>query len=106
MPGGVRFTSRVATLTIFAAQPGALRGLRFAERLQDGLEKDEAIGAAEARVAGALRMGHEAKDVARAVADAGDVLGGAVGVGVVGRVAELIAVAEHDLAVAIELGKG
>ncbi len=48
---------------------------------QHGAENDEAVLAAHKRLGGALRVGHHAEDVAAFVADAGDVLQGAVGVG-------------------------
>ena len=51
-------------------------------------------------------MGHEAGDVALAIADAGDVVHGAVGIagGVVGAVGS--GVAEEDLVVFFQIGEG
>src|SRR5512134_2436701 len=63
---------------------------------QYGGEQDEAVGAAEHRLAGALRMRHEPDDVAFFVADAGDVVDGAVRVRQISDVPLRVAVAEDD----------
>jgi cyanophycinase-like exopeptidase len=65
----------------------------------------EAIGAAEERIAGALRVGHQAEDIAGFVSDSRDVFPRSVGIGLIRCPALGIAVAEDDLAVEAEAGE-
>src|SRR5262245_32259642 len=63
--------------------PGALRsrgpgGAMRGERRQDRLEQHEAVCAPEGGFAGALRVRHEANDIAAVAADARDVVDRAV----------------------------
>ena len=51
------------------------------EVVDHGREEEAAIGATEEGVAGAFRVGHEAEDVAVWVDDPGDVIEGAIWVG-------------------------
>src|SRR5208337_5039276 len=70
-----------------------------------GAEDDEAVLGVEAGFHGAFRVGHEAGDVAPAIADAGDVVHGAVGIAgvVVGGVGR--GVAEKDLVIFFDGGE-
>src|SRR5258708_6232016 len=84
------------------------------ERFDHRTENDQAISGAESGFHGALGMGHEAGDVAFAVADSSDIVNCAVGItsvvsflgsrkatdGTVGR-----CVAEDDLAILFEFGE-
>ena len=62
--------------------------------MQEGLEDEAAVGAAEDGFAGAFGVGHQTEDVTAFVADAGNVVDGAVGV---------VHVADDDAVVALEL---
>src|SRR6266403_5577495 len=75
------------------------------ERFNHGTENDQAISGAESGFHGALGMGHEAGDVALAVADASDIANCAVWIAraVVGTVGSCVA--ENYLAVLLELGE-
>src|SRR5690606_42014240 len=73
------------------------------ERLDHRLESEPSIGASERRFAGALGMRHHPHDVAAPVADAGDVVERSVGVDGRSGLAVLVGVAEHDLAVRLQL---
>ena len=76
------------------------------ERLHHRRENAFAVLAAEPRVAGAVGVGHQAENVARAVANARDVRARAVGVGRDGRLAGLrIDVAHEHLIVRLQFGQ-
>ena len=77
-----------------------------AQMVEDGLENEVAVGAAEPRLARPLGVGHEAEDVAARVADARDVLERSVRVARVRDHALGVAVTEQDLAVGGQLGQG
>src|SRR6266581_9375319 len=66
----------------------------LARRFDERGQNQRSVGRAEQRVDGVLRMGHEAHDVAALVADAGDVVDGAVA---------RLAVAQDNLTVRLEL---
>src|SRR6266851_5038112 len=85
---------------------GMTPGSHPRERRGDGLEDGEAVGVAEERLGAALRMGHHAEDVALAVADAGDVAGGAVRIRLARDPSFDVAVSEDDLPIALELVEG
>src|SRR5260370_14778526 len=83
------------------------------ERFDHGTENDQAISGAESGFHGALGMGHQACDVAFAVADSSDIVNCAVGIAggvsffLGGRsTADAIrrCVAEDDLAILLEFG--
>ena len=69
------------------------------------MQDHEAVGAAEGWVAGALGVRHEAENIARFVADAGDVFAGAVRICGIGHGASGVAVAHEDLVVGVEFGE-
>src|SRR5216684_7934354 len=75
------------------------------ERFDHRTENDQAISGAESGFHGALGMGHEAGDVAFAVADARDIVQGTVGIArrVVCSVRR--GVAENDLTIFLEFGE-
>jgi len=66
----------------------------------------QAVGAAENLLAGALGMGHQAGHVAGLVADAGDVAQGTVGVGLVGWFASGVDILPEDLTAGLEFFQG
>lgn len=68
------------------------------------MKETEAIhaSAAERRLAGSLRMRHEAEHVASDIADTGDVVDGAIGIAVLTNATLGVAVAKDDLGFALE----
>ena len=75
-------------------------GLQGAE--QGALDHAATVRAAKRQLEQPFRMGHEADDAARLVANAGDVALGAVGVGLGRCLARLVAIAKHDAPFAFE----
>ena len=83
------------------------RHLRAAQGVDHGAEEDAAVGAAgQLGLHGVLRVRHHAEHVARLVADAGDVVERAVGVGALGPLAGGVDVAHDDLVVGLHLLEG
>src|SRR5690349_16260881 len=76
------------------------------QRFDQGMEQDEAVGGIESGFDGALGMGHKADNVAFAVADAGNVVDGAVRIArrVIGAVG--CGVAENNLAILFQFSHG
>ena len=101
--------SRVALSCLaVSAHADALSGCRQRARgmrRNDRLEHDEAIGTADRQLARALRMRHQADNVATFVADASNRLDRAVRVCVIGYDAGFVHVTEHDLAILLELAE-
>src|SRR6266849_6203467 len=73
------------------------------ERFDHGMEYNQAVGGAERRFDGAFGMGHESGDIAPAVADASDIVNGAVGIAgvVVGTIGRRIV--ENNLMIFFEI---
>src|ERR1700722_8987236 len=71
--------------------------------LENRIENHFSVFAAEQDFTGALGVRHQAKDIAAFIADAGDVVERAVGVGGVGKIAVLRTVAEEDAVFTLEL---
>ena len=82
-------TERGERLVRFAYSTGGV-ARRFDERGED----ERSVGRAEQRIDGVLRVGHQSQHVAALVADAGDVVDGAVA---------RLAVAQDNLTVCLEL---
>jgi len=88
---------------------GDALGNAVGETFGEGAEEDEAVGGAEGGLDSALGVGHEAEDVAVAVADAGDGVERAIGIGL-GIVCSGVAavgmhVVKNNLVVALEIGE-
>lgn len=62
--------------------------------VQDGFEYNPAVGIAKNRIGGPFGMRHHAKDIALAVANSGDVVGGSVWIESVSSVARFITISE------------
>src|SRR5262245_19548129 len=76
------------------------------EAAEEGVEDQEPVHAAHSLLGRALGMGHQAQHGPFLVDEARDVLERAVGVGVLGETAVLLAVAEHDLALLAQAPQG
>ncbi len=75
------------------------------QRMHDGLEQDQPVLAAQRGLARPLRVRHQADHVPRRAADTGDAVQRSVGIGLIGRLAERIGVAEDDAAGRLERGQ-
>ena len=76
------------------------------EGLDHGLEDAAPVGSAQDRIADALGMGHQAKDIPPMAAYSGNIFQRAVGVSRIGDIARGVTIPQEHLIVYIQCSKG